>query len=186
MYMGQLSKLLSHSNLEIFELLIQENASVRDLAKKAKCSPAKIIQFIGIYSKNKLIVIESEKNRKIISLDKSNPLVREIITLVYTNKVLNSKTFSLLKKNSSSIGLYGSAVEGTVVRQSDIDIWVVSGHRRKIVEAGKLKQQFTNELGKEVSLKFFTPEDIENLKAKDRVFYNELEYKSKILHGEGF
>src|SRR3989344_969604 len=186
MYMSQLSKLLSQSNLEIFEFLMQENASVRDLAKKAKCSPAKITQFAGIYSKSNLIAVKNDKNRKIISLNKSNPLVREIITLVYTNKILNSKAFSLLKKNSSSIGLYGSVVEGTVDKQSDIDIWVVSDKRKKLVEAGKLKQQFTNELGKEVSLKFFTQEDIENLKAKDRVFYNELEYKSKILHGDGF
>lgn len=184
--MTELSKLLGPFNLEIFELLIQENASVRELAKKAKCSPAKIIQFVDLYSKNKLITLEKNDNRKIIALNKANPLVREIITLIYTNKVLDSKSFSSLRKVSGSIGLYGSVVEGTVDKQSDIDLWIVSDSKKRIVEAGKLRQEFSKELGKEVSLKFFTPQDIQNLREKDKIFYNELESKSKILHGEGF
>ncbi len=184
--MTELSRLLGPFNLEIFELLILENASVRELAKKAKCSPAKIIQFIDIYSKNKLISIEKRDNRKIIALNKSNPLVKEIITLIYTNKVLGSKAFLALKKASDSIGLYGSVVEGTVDKQSDIDLWVVSDSQKRIVEAGKLRQEFSKEIGREVSLKFFTPQDVQNLREKDKIFYNELEYKSKILHGEGF
>ncbi len=184
--MAKLSKLLGPSNLEIFELLIGENFSVRDLAKKAGCSPAKVIQFVDLYLKNKLISVSTDKNRKVIALNKSNPLVREMITLVYTDKILGSKAFSALKKVSDSVGLYGSVVEGTVDRQSDIDLWVISDSRKRIVEAGKLRQQFTNELGREVSLKFYTAAEIGNLKEKDRIFYNELEYKSKILHGGGF
>ncbi len=184
--MTELSKLLGPFNLHIFELLIAESASVRELAKKAKCSPAKIIQFVDLYSKNRLISIEKNDNRKIIALDKSNPLVREIVTLIYTNKVLDSKAFSALKKASDSIGLYGSVIEGTVDKQSDIDLWIVSGSRKRITEAGKLRQEFSKEMGRDVSLKFFTPQDIKNLKEKDRIFYNELENKSKILHGDGF
>jgi len=65
-------------------------------------------------------------------------------------------------------------------------LWIISDSKKRIVEAGKLRQEFSNELGKEVSLKFFTPQDIQNLKEKDKIFYNELEFKSKILHGEGF
>ena len=184
--MTELSKLLGPFNLQIFELLIAENASVRELAKKAKCSPAKIIQFIDLYSKNRFIYVQKDENRKIISLNKSNPLVKEIITLIYTNKVLDCKAFSALKKVSDSIGLYGSVTEGTVDKQSDIDLWAVSGSKKRIAEAGKLRQQFTNELGREVNLKFYTPQDILNLKEKDRIFYNELENKSKILHGDSF
>ncbi len=184
--MNNFSRFFSSFNLQILELLVDESASVRDLAKKAKCSPAKVTQFLNLYTKNRLVVARKEKNRKIISLNKTNPLVKEFIRLIYINKILDSKTFSSLKKTSSSIGLYGSAVEGTLDKKSDIDLWVVSDKRKKIVETGKLKQQFTKELGREVSLKFFTPEDICRLKEKDKIFFNELEYKSKILHGDGF
>ena len=184
--MSELSKLLGPFNLQIFELLIGESASVRDLAKKVKCSPAKIVQFMKAYSKNGLVAVEKDKNRKLIALKKSSPLTRELITLVYINKILGSKTFSLLKKLSSSIGVYGSVVEGTVDRQSDIDLWAISEKRAGLIEAGKLKQQLTGELGREVSLRFFTREDIKKLKENDRIFYNELDCKSKILHGGGF
>lgn len=184
--MIELSKLLGPFNLQLFELLVEENDSIRDLAKKANCSPAKVIQFAKAYSKNNLLTTSTNKNRKVIGLNKKNPLVREMITLIYSTKILNSKTFSAIKNFSSSIGVYGSIVEGAVDKQSDIDLWVVSSKKPGLVEAGKLKQQFTNELGREVSLKFFTKEDLEQLKKSDRIFYNELEYKSKILHGEGF
>ena len=184
--MRELSKILGPFNLQIFELLIGNNYSVRALAKEANCSPAKVTQFLELYLKNKLLAVVNEKNRKVIVLNKSNPLVREIITLVYTDKILGSKAFSALKKVSTSVGLYGSVVEGTVDRHSDIDLWVISDSKKRIVEVGKLRQQFTNELGKEVSLKFYTPAEIENLKEKDKIFYNELEYKSKILHGVDF
>ncbi|MBU0635571.1 nucleotidyltransferase domain-containing protein [Candidatus Micrarchaeota archaeon] len=181
-----LSKLLGPFNLQLFELLIEENASMRDLAKKANCSPAKVTQFLASYSKNRLVTVSSDKNRKVIGLNKKNPLVQEIISLVFTTKILNSKTFFLIQKFSDSIGVYGSVAEGTVDKQSDIDLWILSDKKPGLVEAGKLKQQFTNELGHEVSLKFFTQKDLEQLKKKDTIFYNELEYKSKILHGEGF
>ncbi len=184
--MIELSKLLGPFNLQLFELLIEENASVRDLAKKANCSPAKVTQFLVPYSKNRLVTVSSDKNRKVIGLNKKNPLVREMIALVFTTKILNSKTFSLIQKSADSIGVYGSVAEGTMDKQSDIDLWVVSAKRPGLVETGKIKQQFTNELGREVSLKFFTKEDLQQLKKNDTIFYNELEYKSKILHGEGF
>ncbi|MFH0955295.1 MAG: nucleotidyltransferase domain-containing protein [Candidatus Micrarchaeota archaeon] len=184
--MIELSKLLGPFNLQLFELLIEENTSVRDLAKKANCSPAKVTQFLVPYSKNRLVTVSNDKNRKVIGLNKKNPLVREMIALVFTTKILNSKTFSIIQKLSDSIGVYGSVVDGTVDKQSDIDLWALSDKKPGLVEAGKIKQQFTNELGREVSIKFFTKEDIEQFKKNDTIFYNELEYKSKILHGEGF
>jgi len=184
--MGILSKLSGPFNLQIFELLIGESASVRDLAKMAGCSPAKIVQLMKAYSKNGLVAFEKDKNRKLIALNRSSPLTRELITLVYISKILDSKTFSLLEKFCDSVGVYGSVAEGTVDKKSDIDLWAVSGKKIGIVEAGKLRQQLTKELGKEVSLRFFTREGIKKLKENDRIFYNELECKSRVLHGSGF
>jgi len=185
-YMDDISKLFGPSNLQIFELLINEGASVRDLAKKAGCSPAKVTQFLGLYLRQKLVVIESEKNRKVIRLDKSSPLAREIITLLYMNKILHSRSFASLKGGASAIGLYGSVAEGNMDRHSDIDMWVVSDNKKRVIEAGRIRQQMASEFGREVSLKFYTQKDIQALKEKDPVFYNELECRSKILHGGGF
>lgn len=182
--MSKLSKLLGPYNLQIFELLINEDASVRDLAKKADCSPAKVTQFAELYTTNNLATMKRDMNRKVLALNKSSPLAREIITLIYLDKIISSKTFSALKRTSNSMGLYGSIADGNADKYSDIDLWIVSDHRKKIWETGKIRQQLTSELGREVSLKFYTSQDIENMKKKDKVFYNELNCKSKILHGE--
>ncbi|MFH1587094.1 MAG: nucleotidyltransferase domain-containing protein [Candidatus Diapherotrites archaeon] len=184
--MNRIPKLLTPFNLKIFELLIDENISVRDLAKKIKCSPAKITQFIKLFKKDNLIKTSKEKNRKILILNKENPVIREIISLLFIDKIVTSKTFSGLKKNAKSIGVYGSVVEGSLDKKSDIDLWVLSDIKIPLVDAGNLRIKMSEELGREVSIKFFTPKDINNLKKKDGIFYNELEYKSKIICGEGF
>lgn len=184
--MGSLSKILGPFNLRIFEFLVNEGFSVRDLAKKANCSPAKITQFANLYSGNGLVVVHSTKNRRVIELDKSSPLVREIIALIFINKILESGAFAVLKTLSVSIGVYGSVVEGTVDRQSDVDLWAISDKKPGIVEIGRLKRQFADELGRETSIRFFAKADVESLREKDPIFYNELECKSRILQGEGF
>jgi len=184
--MKEISKLLTPFNLQIIELLVDESISVRDLANKINCSPAKITQFIKIFLKHRLIKISKEKNRKIINLNKDNPLMKEIITLLFTFKILSSKTFNELKKKSKSIGVYGSVVEGTLDKKSDIDLWVLIGKKISLIETGEIRQKISKELNRETSIKFLTEKDIQNLKEKDKIFYNELEYKSKILSGEGF
>ncbi len=184
--MNNLSKLISPFNLKILEVLIDENISVRDLAKQIKCSPAKITQFIKLFQKNRLIKIKKDKNKKIVFLNRNSPLIKEIISLLFINKIVGSRTFSELKKKAKSIGVYGSVVEGTLDRQSDIDLWVLSNNKMSMVEIGKIRLNMSKELGREISIKFFTGKELQKLKKKDRIFYNELEYKSRILVGEGF
>ena len=184
--MAELDKLLTQFNLKIFELLIDGTLSVRDLAKKVNCSPAKITQFSKLFKKSDLITLKKEKNRKLLVLNKENPLVREIITLLFINKITASKVFSELKKKAKSIGVYGSIVEGNLDKNSDIDLWVLTKKRVPLVESGLTRIEMSKELGKEVSIRFLIDEDLEKLKKKDSIFYNELEYKSRILFGKGF
>jgi len=173
-------------NLRIFELLVDESYSVRDLAKEVKCSPAKVTQFVKLFGKMDLLVIRQDKNRKIIGINRENALAQGIVSLIFSYKILNSGAFGKLKDEVSSIGVYGSVVEGTMDKHSDIDLWVLSDKKSGFVNEGKIRQEFVKELGREVSIKFFTPASIKKLKEKDKIFYNEMVYKSKLLWGEGF
>ncbi|MFH1256963.1 MAG: nucleotidyltransferase domain-containing protein [Candidatus Diapherotrites archaeon] len=184
--MSVLPKLLGPFNLQMVEVLVDENVSARALAGKVGCSPAKVTQFIKLFRRNGLIEIIKEKNRKIVALNRHNPLIREIISLLFVYKIIGARAFSELRGKSGSVGLYGSAAEGTVDKKSDIDLWVVSDKKFSLEKAGELRMRISKELGREVSLKFFTEKDVENLRQKDAIFFNELEYKSKILAGEGF
>lgn len=184
--MVSLSRLLTPFNLSIFEVLIDKRFSVRDLARRNNCSPAKITQFVKLFGRNKMVEVKKEGNRKIVGLNRNNPLARELVSLIFVNKILGSKSFYRLEKNSDSIGVYGSVVEGTVDEHSDIDLWVLAGKKSSFSDSAEIRTNFSKELGREVSLKFFTKKSIERLKKNDKIFYNELECKSKILWGNGF
>ena len=183
--MNELSRLFGPFNLKIVELLIDKDYSVRELAKNINCSPAKITQFVKLFKKANFVEIKKDQNKKIITLRKSNPFIRQIISLIFVYKIINSKAFIELKKNSKSIGLYGSAAEGNVDKQSDIDLWVLCSEKKSVFDEGKIRRQLSKELGREVSLRFLTPSNVELLKKNDKIFFSELENKSKILFGEG-
>ncbi len=78
--MDLLSDYFSFFNLKIFEVLIDGSFSVRDLAKKVKCSPAKIIQFIKLFKKKNLIKISNEKNMKLLKINKENIIARQLLS----------------------------------------------------------------------------------------------------------
>jgi len=179
-----LSKLMTSFNLQIFELLVDNSFSVRDLAKEINCSPAKITQFVKLFQKEDIIRLKPDKNKKIVGLNRDNPLTREIISLVFIKKILAAKTFFKLKKTAKSIGVYGSVVEGTLDKHSDVDLWILSEKRSSFVDSAQVRASFSKELGREANLKLLTPESLKKLKKNDQIFFNELEYKSKILHGE--
>lgn len=184
--MESISKLMTDSNLRIFELLVNSSFSVRDLAKEINCSPAKVIQFTKLFKKNDLIKLKADKNRKIIELNGQHPLVKSIVSLIFVNKLLDSNAFSELKKNAISVGVYGSIVEGTVDRHSDIDLWVLAEKKKSFADSAEIKSRLGKELGREVSIRFFTKDSVKSLKEKDPIFYNELHYKSRVLSGGPF
>ena len=184
--MQQLSKFFSKSNIGIVAALVDDALSVRDLAKHMGCSPAKITQFLKLFGASGLVSVRKEKNRKIVSLQRDNPLVKEFVSLIFINRIVGSKAFAALKKSAKSVGVYGSVAEGTVDKKSDIDLWAVVGKKMLLMKAGRLRLALSNELGREVSIRFLTKEDVQKLRREDSIFYSELDYKSKILSGEGF
>jgi predicted nucleotidyltransferase len=181
--MNSLSENFSSFNFKIFEVLIDESFSVRDLAKKVKCSPAKITQFIKAFKKKNLIKTINKKNMKLLEINKENIIAKQLISLIFINKIINSKAFNELKKQSISIGVYGSVAEGNMDKFSDIDLWVLTKEKIPLIKQSEIRRKLDNELNKEVSLKFLTKEEIKNLKENDEIYFNELNYKSKILWG---
>lgn len=184
--MVKLYKLMTRFNLRIFELLIDNSFSVRDLAKANQCSPAKITQFVKLFKEASLVKLRLEKNMKIVELNRSHPLTKELVSVIFIEKILGSKAFSALKSKVRAIGVYGSVVEGSVDRHSDIDLWILSDKRNSFSDSAQIRARLGKELSREANLKLLTPDNIKKLKKNDPIFFNELAYKSKILHGEAF
>lgn len=183
--MNDLEKLFSKTNLRFFWLLVDGELSVRELAESAGCSAAKASQALKQFQRAGLVASKNEKNKKFIYLNKENALMRQIISLLFVSKILNSKTFQEMRKLSKSVGVYGSVAQGTVDRLSDIDLWLLSEKRLSVFDVGRIISNLGKELGREASVKAFTKEGLAELKQKDKIFFDEIRSKSIILHGEG-
>lgn len=170
--------------LGIVELLIGKDLYVRGIAKELGVAPSTVCRAVKKLAGHGIVVFLMEQNRKIVSLNRQNFFAKQAVSLLLAFKIADSRAFKELKKNSLAIGLYGSAAEGTVDRLSDIDLWAVFKEKQSAEKIGRIKNLLSKELGREVSIKAFTKESLEKLKQNDKIFFDEIRYKSKILQGE--
>ena len=77
-----LSKIFTKKNIEILDLLFRESLHIRDIAEKLSISPAQVHNTIQIFKENELVREIQEKNRKIITLNRENPLLEDMETLL--------------------------------------------------------------------------------------------------------
>jgi predicted nucleotidyltransferase len=171
------------STTKIILALIDQSYSVRELAKKTDYSPAKITQFTKKFLKKDIIIITKHKNTKLISLNLNEGLTKQLVSTIMLEQILSTNAIKELKKKVISMGVYGSVAEGNLDKKSDIDLWAIIKKQPSIFEAGKIKQKLSKELNRETTIKFFTITNLQELKQKDPVFFNEIKSKSKILFG---
>lgn len=183
--MNSLSNIFSKTNLLFIELLVEGPSSIRELAEKLECSPAKASQAVKQFLEKGLVKTKREKNKKLAFLNRENPLTKQIISLIFIDNILESKTFNKLKKKAKGILAYGSVVEGTIDKRSDIDLCVLSDKKPTLIETTRIENNLTKELGKETSIIVLTDQGLEKLKKKDKIFFDELRCKSRVLYGEG-
>lgn len=77
-----ITEIFTKKNIEILKLLSKESLHMRDIAKRLDISPAKVHSTIQLFEKNNLIKKNKEKNKIIVSLNKSSTLSKEILNLL--------------------------------------------------------------------------------------------------------
>lgn len=77
-----LQKIFTRKNIEIIRLLFNESMHLRQIAEKLKISPAQVHNTLKILRENNLITETNEKNKKIITMDKTHPNVKKIKSLL--------------------------------------------------------------------------------------------------------
>jgi predicted nucleotidyltransferase len=165
----ELHSLFTKQNLQLLEALDQEESSLRDLAERAKVSPAKVHQASILFNKIGLITTRKEKNRKVFSLNRNHPLTKKIKALANLFRILSVRSTARLKKKGKII-LYGSYARGEDDAESDVDLMILTTASRLSIQP--LIRQLSEELGKEVRPNIMTREEFENLEKKDAAFTN--------------
>ena len=77
-----LAKVFTKKNIEILDLLFRESLHIRDIAEKLNISPAQVHNTIQTFKENSLVKEIQEKNKKIITLARENPMLKEIENLL--------------------------------------------------------------------------------------------------------
>lgn len=166
--------LLNHSTIK--------NYSVRMVARELKLNGSFVSRF---FSKLIKIRIMSEK----FEVKTKNPLTRALKILLNTEKVQKSNIVETAKKvfgkNFLGIGLYGSWANGTNTQLSDMDLWIKLRKYESMEKTVEFLSLLKKKISVEVNLEVLYPERIEELKAKDKVFYHALLFSSIVLEGDG-
>lgn len=172
---------LNNETFIVIEQLVNGSCYVRELAEKTGLAASTVFRILEKLEKENLLEFKNVKNKKIVSLNLGSFLARRLVSFLYLYKIINSKSFKTLKNKSVSIHAYGSVVDGNMDAFSDIDLWVMTEKKIPLLGQGKIRNSFSNELGLEVSIKFYTKQGFDSLKEQDSIFFNELQYGGLLL-----
>ena len=142
--------------------------SAREVASRAGISHPAASRVLGEFLYQGMVVVQRLPKRDLYDLNREHVLVKQVIPLFEREPQLTKELIALLtrrfrsKRSVSLAFLFGSAVEGALVPESDIDVLLVTGRNTErlgeFLEAldSDLRQRYGNhlspvivELGKE-------------------------------------
>lgn len=137
----------------------------KQIAQETKLSRGATNTALRKLAKSGLLSLEKKGRMSFYSADFKNPLIGQW-------KVLNNilEIFPLLKKLeklSSKVILFGSAAEGTNIKESGIDIFIVSEHPREL-------REIVSRDKRNIQLVAKTPAEFVEMGGKNKVFFNEV------------
>jgi len=176
-----LARLLSATNLRIIDAIAREELSIRGIAERVDCSPAKAHQAVTLFRSYGLVSTKRRKNLLVVRPNRQHPLYQKLKALINIGSLLQSRGYRELTKHAV-VGVYGSFAAGTDDDFSDVDLLVITTKSRlHLMEHTHL---LSEELRREVHPVVLTPEGLRKLEAKDYEFFTRLNITVIGLNGD--
>jgi len=137
----------------------------REIAQKAKISRGAANAALRKLAKAGLIIRERKGRMSFYSVDLKNPLIKQ--WKVLSNAIRIYPLIKRLKKESDKIILFGSAASGINIKESDIDLFILTNFPEKI-------KKIISENKEKIQLIAKKPLESVELKSKDPIFYDEV------------
>ncbi|WP_456473742.1 HVO_A0114 family putative DNA-binding protein [Candidatus Pyrohabitans sp.] len=184
--MYDLIKVFNKSNLKILMLLKREEGMyIREIAERLDLSPYTVHNAIKLFKKFGFISEEKVKNRKTIYINRNNPILIKIISLINIYLILENKNFQKLRK-FGKVGIYGSFASGEDTKESDIDLWIYPFTETSALELRGILREIEKDFEMEVRLLILNDSKIKDLRENDPEFYYRLKLASVALDGDVF
>lgn len=176
--MNDLLKVFTKNNIEILKLITKyDNLYLREIAEKTDTSPASVHKSTLLFNKLGFVMEKTVKNKKIITTNRNNILLKKIKSLINVYEMQNNKNFKKLE-GYGNVGIYGSFANGEDAAESDVDLWLYSNKKINKIEIRNIVREMERSLEKEVKLLILNDNKIKMLREKDPEFYFRLKLTS--------
>lgn len=181
----KLTGFLDSNAFRVLETLINKPFHLRELAEEMGLAPSTIYKNLSRFQRNKMVLVENVKNRKIFRLNSDSPLTNLAVGFLMTDKIIHSKAFSkLVRLKPKGIFLFGTAHNGKMTATSDIDLAVFFEKKPDSFKLSQIKSVLSNELSREVDLIVLTKEKVQSMREEEAELLNQIVNKSTVLWGE--
>ena len=105
---------------------------VRAVAEKARVSVGAASMILHTLESSRMLTVEQIGNMKFYQYNLSNPIARQFKVLFTTSRL--KPLADMLEEVAAQVVLFGSVAEGTDVRDSDVDLFILTEHENAVEE----------------------------------------------------
>lgn len=176
--MNSLIKIFTEKRIRILKLVLEHDGLyIREIAERAGMNPASVHNAIKLFGKMDIVSEKMVKNKKTITANRNNTILKKIKSLLNISELYDKKSFKELEKYGK-VGIYGSFARGEDTPESDIDLWIYSNNKIDAIKLRNITRELERIFGKEVKLLILDGVKIKRLKEKDPEFYFRLKLTS--------
>ncbi|MBU0662228.1 MAG: nucleotidyltransferase domain-containing protein [Candidatus Diapherotrites archaeon] len=177
---------LNKDAFRLLELLLDKKYYLRELAEKTGMAPSSVHNIIALLAARKIVIAESQKNRKFFRLNYGSPLTASIMKTIFVDKITSAKAFKkLVKLQPIGIYLFGTAASGKMSGGSDIDLAIYFEEKPGSLLISQIKRELSNELKMEVQLIVLTKTRVASMERGKTELLQQIKNKSIVLEGDG-
>jgi len=164
--------------LRFFVLHPGQSFYEREIARKADLSPSSTHHVLVRLYRAGAINRKQNGRMYFYSIDKTNPYLKEFKVLA--NLLLLELLVERLKRLSHKIVLFGSWAEGSDTEDSDIDLFIVSSEKEKVLSVVNKFSYSTKLYNRKIQPIISRPEELLKKGKEEKVFLEQVE-KGKVL-----
>ena len=164
--------------LRFFILQPGQSFYEREISRKSGLSPSSTHYVLARLYQDGVLKRKQNGRMYFYSIDKSNPYLKEF--KIMANLLLVEPLIEKLKGLSHKIVLFGSCAEGSDTEDSDIDLFIVSSEKEKVLSVVDKFSYSTKFYNRKIQAIISKPEELLKRDKEEKVFLEQVE-KGKIL-----
>jgi len=158
---------------------------VKEVARKLDVSSSSVSAFLRSMERDGLLRREVAGNTHLYRLNNDRPIVKKLKVFYTLLEIEKSGLVNLFRDRDETIitlVLYGSHASGENDERSDLDLLVISNQKKDFTEVLQLIEKT---IGKEVVVERYSIANWNEIKRKDRAFYDSVLENHVVLYGSG-